>query len=420
MSKFHINPESGNPGLCNAKIQCRFGSPSEHFDSPEEARSHYEKQMGLAVFKKPLTDAEKRQNAIDSFNSREFRLVNIVEADKRIIGRVLQGEESSPEEIDSMLERNWTHERSGPEHDEKRTAVVNQIFDEVRKERTQMGIGSTLPTLATFDPEVQSVFSSNIGRDEPFVGISGIEQSFVRAKAKMRAAEYYDKYPDLNVTDDNEKKKYKSAAQTARMEAERAESRAVGLAQEVAWLSQNNTQYARKMTVNDRAVLKNALDTVKHNGIPIADKVRQLKHGNEYKLAAPTVARELIESREISIMGAKSNGMGRNKDGSSFQRWTVSMRNSKGQMIDTSIKMYGSDSDSIYAPDHRTVFTRAITNARAADYYQNVEQFAYELGLNMKSLNEKTEAETEYQEMKSAARQFRSAVGETMYSRIIK
>lgn len=419
MSKFHINPESGDPGLCNAKIQCRFG-PSEHFDSPEEARSHYEKQMKLAVFKKPLTDAEKRHIIIESLKSSEFRLSNIDEADKRIIGRVLQGEESSPEEIDSMLERNWTHERLGPEHDEKRTAVVSQILDEVRKERARMGIGSTLPTLATFDPEVQSVFSSNIGRDEPFVGISGIEQSFVKAKAKMRAAEYYDKYPELNTIDDDEKKKYKSAAQTARMEAERAEARAAGLAREVAWLSRNNTQYARKMTPNDHAVLKSSLDTSKYKTVPIADKVRKLKNGNERVTAAPTAARELIESPEISIVGAKTAGMGSNKDGSSFQRWTVSLRNSRGQMVETSIKIYGNEAESLHAPDHRTVFTRAITNARAADYYQNVEQFAYELGLNMQLPSDKAEAETEYREMKSEARRFRSALGEQLYSKIIK
>lgn len=44
MPKFHINPETGSPGPCSAKIQCRFGSDSEHFNSPDEARVAYEKQ----------------------------------------------------------------------------------------------------------------------------------------------------------------------------------------------------------------------------------------------------------------------------------------------------------------------------------------------------------------------------------------
>lgn len=44
MSKFHINPETGNPGPCSAKVKCRFGDDSEHYSSADEARTAYEKQ----------------------------------------------------------------------------------------------------------------------------------------------------------------------------------------------------------------------------------------------------------------------------------------------------------------------------------------------------------------------------------------
>lgn len=41
--KFHINPETGNPNKCSAKNgNCPFGGNSEHFDSKDEARSHFE------------------------------------------------------------------------------------------------------------------------------------------------------------------------------------------------------------------------------------------------------------------------------------------------------------------------------------------------------------------------------------------
>jgi hypothetical protein len=46
MPRYHINPETGNPGVCHAKTKCPFGDiQSEHFDSKDEARSAYEKAM---------------------------------------------------------------------------------------------------------------------------------------------------------------------------------------------------------------------------------------------------------------------------------------------------------------------------------------------------------------------------------------
>lgn len=45
MARYHINPETGRPNQCTAKVQCRFGSETQHFDSKESARAGYEKQM---------------------------------------------------------------------------------------------------------------------------------------------------------------------------------------------------------------------------------------------------------------------------------------------------------------------------------------------------------------------------------------
>lgn len=45
MARYHINPETGRPNQCTAKVQCRFGSEAQHFDSKESARAGYEKQM---------------------------------------------------------------------------------------------------------------------------------------------------------------------------------------------------------------------------------------------------------------------------------------------------------------------------------------------------------------------------------------
>jgi hypothetical protein len=45
MARYHINPETGRPNQCTAKVRCRFGTDTQHFDSKEEARAGYEKQM---------------------------------------------------------------------------------------------------------------------------------------------------------------------------------------------------------------------------------------------------------------------------------------------------------------------------------------------------------------------------------------
>ena len=49
MSKFHVNPKTGNTGICRAKKDgCPFGSESEHFDNRVDAQKAYEtKQDGF-------------------------------------------------------------------------------------------------------------------------------------------------------------------------------------------------------------------------------------------------------------------------------------------------------------------------------------------------------------------------------------
>lgn len=41
MAKYHVNPETGAPGLCRAVKQCRFGTV-DHYDSRDDAQKAYE------------------------------------------------------------------------------------------------------------------------------------------------------------------------------------------------------------------------------------------------------------------------------------------------------------------------------------------------------------------------------------------
>lgn len=63
LSKFHINPSTGNPGRCLALKKCRFGGDDEHYASKELAALAYEKfhaPEAIPTLKKSETEPEKR------------------------------------------------------------------------------------------------------------------------------------------------------------------------------------------------------------------------------------------------------------------------------------------------------------------------------------------------------------------------
>lgn len=55
MPKIHINPETGNPGVCTANIQCRYGASTEHYSSESEARKAYEEKQSSSIPKMSKT-----------------------------------------------------------------------------------------------------------------------------------------------------------------------------------------------------------------------------------------------------------------------------------------------------------------------------------------------------------------------------
>ena len=65
MARYHINPKTGNPGICRAKKSCPFGNiETEHFDSQEAARSAYEMTMASAAI--PELTQEKFEKWLQS------------------------------------------------------------------------------------------------------------------------------------------------------------------------------------------------------------------------------------------------------------------------------------------------------------------------------------------------------------------
>lgn len=62
MARYHINPKTGDPALCRAKIKCPFGNfESDHYDSKESARTAYEERQDALIrvreeFSQEMTD----------------------------------------------------------------------------------------------------------------------------------------------------------------------------------------------------------------------------------------------------------------------------------------------------------------------------------------------------------------------------
>ena len=80
MPKYHINPETGNPGQCKAKgDNCPYGGAESHYPSAANARRAYELSMGPATVEAARRSAEEKaqQQADATPSSSRDRFFNI-------------------------------------------------------------------------------------------------------------------------------------------------------------------------------------------------------------------------------------------------------------------------------------------------------------------------------------------------------
>lgn len=57
---WHVNPETGEPGLCRAAISCPFGGEELHFDTESDARKFYEAKMSNYTLAELISKSEER------------------------------------------------------------------------------------------------------------------------------------------------------------------------------------------------------------------------------------------------------------------------------------------------------------------------------------------------------------------------
>lgn len=80
MTAYHVNPETGEPGVCSAQIQCRFGDFTEHYGTVAQARSAYEKKQGSPFAEKvsPYGDytSEGARGPVVSITNSDAEFIN--------------------------------------------------------------------------------------------------------------------------------------------------------------------------------------------------------------------------------------------------------------------------------------------------------------------------------------------------------
>jgi hypothetical protein len=112
MAKYHINPRTGNPGICRAHKQCPFGGESEHYGSESEARQAYEAIQSGATFTpatrviEPDVAIEANPSEFDTVSFRGFnRSAGAVSAGARGLMGGIMGGKSYSETIAAAKER---------------------------------------------------------------------------------------------------------------------------------------------------------------------------------------------------------------------------------------------------------------------------------------------------------------------------
>lgn len=57
---WHVNPETGEPGLCRAAVSCPFGGNDLHFDTENDARKFYEAKMSEYTLAELISKSRKQ------------------------------------------------------------------------------------------------------------------------------------------------------------------------------------------------------------------------------------------------------------------------------------------------------------------------------------------------------------------------
>lgn len=278
MPRYHISPSTGRPNICQAKISCPFGHmETDHYDSKDAARAAYEQRMSGNTFtplKKKLGDsdvislAEKRaakeaapgQVLAAAKETHDFEATweaypkyLLAKAEVKMVEDLAAGKKVSDEKLDLFLAEKSSVTDSGYA-DPQAVVTAQKLLGFVREVRDSRGTPSTMPTIEKFDPSKQTLFSNAKARTMPSVMGKAIRREQAHADWMYELAEQ--RMGELPHTDDeSERERIRAGVAELRLKGQESEARVAAQLRELQWCFDNDEQFAKNCTSDQRRML---------------------------------------------------------------------------------------------------------------------------------------------------------------------
>lgn len=294
MAKIH-NGANG-PGPCNAKPGgkgCPFdleGTGENHFDTQEEAQAAYdvsmESQHGLLSTVAAVSSSSKPK-AIDSVDYPDSLIekpgLGLSKVDQGLLKKIRDGKPVRDRAVDEFLYAQATKLNSAPnlysENSEGR-----KLYALAKDSRSDGGAMSTLPSLDSFDPSTETVFSSKGARLSPSSAGKAIRREAGAGKWDREQSQEYrthadrilDGWGDSSAVTDADREEARLMlvkADNREQDGKRSDVRLNAMLKEVKYLETNSEKYSALM---DNA-LKNSLRKYSHGNLMANEKLGGVK-----------------------------------------------------------------------------------------------------------------------------------------------
>lgn len=270
MSKFHVGPNGPKP--CKVSTESRRTCPYDpdgvgdnHFDTPEEAQGAYEARMesthGLvpaAAGSSSTVDSSLSASKTQDVDPNDYPdsmieggLNMLSKSDQNLLKKLRDGKSVKPRAIDEFLYANESN-LTRPNDSYTDFSNARKLYDFAASRTVDRGALSTLPTVSSFDPATETMFSVKDARLNPYVTGKAIKrQADEGDRARRSAEEYRELARDYDGETDLD---YKFKAQDARADAQRrerdaqrADARLSAMLKEAQYLEANDPKYSDKM-----------------------------------------------------------------------------------------------------------------------------------------------------------------------------
>lgn len=251
MTKWHNSDEGSGPCRAASMEACPFSGDSgdeNHFDTQEEAQEAFEKKnedrdsARLSKSKTPArTFSEEESKSLYALSN-----LNVLNAKHRkVVQDFSEGKKVTDKRLDDFIHHNRSLDYgidSGGFELKEGTAA----FKAIEAERNSRGTKNTMPTVDSFDPSTQTVFSQPIARKNPHFSLRALKKQLDSAdwveEVSERSAERSQRESDPEEADHHAR-----ASRKQYEDAREIRARADAMVKEIDWLSKNDSGYAELM-----------------------------------------------------------------------------------------------------------------------------------------------------------------------------